>query len=1090
MANHAITTSLGGETAALYQILDWSQTPLGAMENWPDPLMFMVNSMLCNPFPMYLCWGPDRILLYNDAYRQIISKKHPRALGQRFECVWPELWDQLEPLFQSIANCQNYFINDRPLVIDRHGYSEETFFTFSFSPIADGEGRPVGLQCICFETTTKVLADRSIQKFKMESENARLKAEQATEELERFVKQAPIGIAQLQGPDHIFKFTNKVYEKVGGKRDYIGLTAREVFPDLVGQPFFDLLDRVYRTGEDFLANEAPISFQRKDGVYETAYLDFIYAARFDALGQVEGISVTAVDVTPKVLAMRAVEQSEYELNQLANSMPQIVWTADGVGKVDYFNNRWTEYTGLGRGREEFDNWRNVIHREDILRVDEKWRNACRTLQPFLAEARLRNGITGEYKWFRIHGVVLRQSEGGAKKWYGSFTDIHDLRVLADQLTLAKSDLEEEKKKFEIIFENATSAMALVKEPQHIFEKANPAFRALFCGRIVLGQNVQTIFPELKSKNFLTMLDNVFATGTPYKSIEEKIILKSVANAGIDRRYMDVSFIQLKNKQGEVQGVLIDLIDVTERVIARRRLEESEEKFQLATKAAKIGIWDLNAKNHEMVLSERAADIFGLPADHAFPLEWAIQKIHPEDRDGVRKALEVARDPAGTGVYETTHRLMMEDGAVRSVSLFGQLRGGSKHSKSGDQLTGAILDITEDVTNQNELVLARQAAEDANAAKSAFLANMSHEIRSPLGAIMGFVELLKDEQIPRENAADYLGVIERNSNQLLRIIDDILDLSKVEAGKMLVEHIDFSLLEALADFASLMGFRAREKGIDFILRADTSLPDPINSDPTRIRQVLTNVVGNAIKFTKKGVVELIVSYHAPLLRFVVKDSGVGISTAEVSRLFQAFGQADASTTRKFGGTGLGLVLTKRLAQALGGDFWLEKSELGVGSSFIAEIAIQTLEESRMIQGSHFKFTTNPLRSQLQEPSLLIGKNILVVEDSPDNQMLLRVLLKRHGAKVEIAEDGLIGVEKALAGDYDVILMDVQMPRMDGYEAVRLLREKHYSKPIIALTAHAMIEEREKCLNAGYTDFLSKPIDRVKLLDALKLQLNLS
>jgi CheY-like chemotaxis protein/anti-sigma regulatory factor (Ser/Thr protein kinase) len=295
---------------------------------------------------------------------------------------------------------------------------------------------------------------------------------------------------------------------------------------------------------------------------------------------------------------------------------------------------------------------------------------------------------------------------------------------------------------------------------------------------------------------------------------------------------------------------------------------------------------------------------------------------------------------------------------------------------------------------------------------------------------------------------------------------------------------------LADFSSLVGFKARENGIDFILKAETALPDPVNSDPTRVRQILSNVVGNAIKFTKKGAVHLTVSYHESLLRFVVKDSGVGISELEASRLFQAFGQADASTTRKFGGTGLGLVLTKRLAQALGGDFWLEKSEVGVGSTFIVEINVATPQNSKMIQGSRFTFSTLPAHSIFQNRTLLEGKRVLVVEDSPDNQMLLRVLLTRYGARVELADDGLLGVDKALLGDFDIVLMDVQMPRMDGYEAVALLRSRGFKKPVVALTAHAMIEEREKCLNAGYSEFLSKPIDRIKLLDVLCEQLGLS
>lgn len=976
MTKLLIPSKLGGETAELYNSIDWASTSLGDYAGWPEPLKYLVNSMLGCPIPMYICWGSDRIFLYNDAYRVLLSKKHPAALGEKFDIVWPEVWPQLTSLFEAVNAGENYYIEDMQMTLERNGFSEECYFTFSFNPVADGSGQVVGLQCICYETTAKILSDRSIAQLQKSSESAREKAESATRELESFFRQAPVAIALLEGPEHRFALSNELYDKLIGVREIIGRTAREVFPDLKDQPFFDLLDQVYRTGIPFTAYDAQIVFENSAGEKTANYLDFIYAPRFGPDGKAQGITATIVDSTAKYLARKAIEDN-----------------------------------------------------------------------------------------------------------------LSELKTLTNQLTSAQSELDEEKRKFEIIFENAASGMAMVKEPQHIFEKANPSFREMLGNRIVIGKNVEEIFPEFIGGNFVAMLNWVYEGGKPYRSFEEKLTLRPDPNGPIDRRYFDITFTQLKSLNDKIEGVLIDLIDVTERVRARRKLESSEEQLQLATKAAKIGIWDLNTKDNSLVFSDRAAQIYGFTSRHPH-LDDAFARIHPDDREEVAAAIAKAKDPLGDGSYQSIHRLYHSDGSIGWISVFGQARNSSSISGKYQRLTGAMIDITKEVLSQNEIKLAREAADNANSAKSAFLANMSHEIRSPLGAIMGFVGLLKDEQISLDETQEYLGVIERNSHQLLRIIDDILDLSKVEAGKMLIEQIDFSLLEVLADFSSLMGFRARENGIDFSLRAETALPDPVNSDPTRVRQILTNIVGNAIKFTKKGLVELIVSYESNKLRFVVRDSGVGISIEESGRLFQAFGQADVSTTRKFGGTGLGLVLTKRLSQALGGDFWLESSEVGVGSVFIAEIQIDTPAESRFIQSSRFKFSTQPVASRQLDNSLLNGKSILVVEDSPDNQMLLRVLLTRYGAKVEIAEDGLLGVEKAMTGNFDVILMDVQMPRMDGYEAVTFLRSKNYTKPIVALTAHAMIEERDKCLSVGYSDFLSKPIDRSKLLDLLKLILDIN
>ena len=385
-------------------------------------------------------------------------------------------------------------------------------------------------------------------------------------------------------------------------------------------------------------------------------------------------------------------------------------------------------------------------------------------------------------------------------------------------------------------------------------------------------------------------------------------------------------------------------------------------------------------------------------------------------------------------------------------------------------------------DQEEIKAARSEAERASEAKSAFLANMSHEIRTPLGAIMGFVGLLQDKGISSKDVANYLAIIDRNSHHLLRIIDDILDLTKVESGKMTMEKVEFPLVEFLADFASLIDIRARENGIVFEFRAETLLPEFVISDPTRLRQILSNVVGNAIKFTEKGRVELAVAFNGRRLDFRVSDTGRGISPEQRPKLFQAFAQADSSTTRKFGGTGLGLVLTKKLSQALGGDFDLVTSDIGKGSTFEASISVTLPSESKLI----------PLREVVIAPSSnpdtpqtnLKGFEVLVAEDSLDNQLLIQKILTKTGAKIALANDGLEGVKSALAHHYDVILMDIQMPNVDGHEAVRSLRAQGYTGPVVALTAHAMNEERERAIRSGFSHFLTKPIDRKSLLELLE------
>ncbi len=413
--------------------------------------------------------------------------------------------------------------------------------------------------------------------------------------------------------------------------------------------------------------------------------------------------------------------------------------------------------------------------------------------------------------------------------------------------------------------------------------------------------------------------------------------------------------------------------------------------------------------------------------------------------------------------------------------------------AGEVIAGVV--ISEDVSErkQNEIQLkaakqeaerAREAAERANQAKTQFLANMSHEIRTPIGAIMGFSDLINTPGISEAERSAYTRIIERNSAQLLRLIDDILDLSKIEAGRLSIEKIDFKLTDFLADFAGLMTFRANEKGISFELSLESLIPDSVCTDPTRLRQILINLVGNAIKFTEKGSVRLKVR-HEPeqRLHFVVEDTGIGIEKEKSERLFQLFAQADASMTRKFGGTGLGLLLSKRLSQALGGDVALTWSELGRGSRFEVRIPYLPAKKSKMVGPEKIAIENGAVINAISAGMELKGMKILIVEDLKDNQLLLGTYLRKTGAEILMADNGAEAVQMAQKENPDVVLMDIQMPVMDGQEATRRLRREHFANPIIALTAHAMKEERDKCLASGCTDYLTKPLSKDRLIEVL-------
>ncbi len=410
------------------------------------------------------------------------------------------------------------------------------------------------------------------------------------------------------------------------------------------------------------------------------------------------------------------------------------------------------------------------------------------------------------------------------------------------------------------------------------------------------------------------------------------------------------------------------------------------------------------------------------------------------------------------------------------------------------------DITPIKLAQERLAEALAAARSATVAKSEFLANMSHEIRTPMTAIMGFAELLGDHDVqsdPRQRL-EYITTIKRNGEHLLTIINDILDLSKIEAGKMTVEQLETRPDQLVAEVLSLMHPKAAGQGIKLEAQYDSPIPATIRSDPVRLRQILINLVGNAIKFTQVGGVTIRVSLQSsparePELRLQIVDTGVGMTSEQLQRLFQPFEQADASTTRRFGGTGLGLQISKRFAEMLGGSI-SAVSEVGVGSVFTLAVATGPLAGVPMVAPGIGPDVAGD-RSQEAEPSSgeppLKGLRILLAEDGPDNQRLIAFQLRNAGAVVYVAGYGRLAVE-ALTRDgtvdaplvhplpVDLILTDMQMPEMDGYSATRLLRSKGCDLPILALTAHAMRGDADKCLAAGCDDYATKPINRRVLL----------
>ena len=518
--------------------------------------------------------------------------------------------------------------------------------------------------------------------------------------------------------------------------------------------------------------------------------------------------------------------------------------------------------------------------------------------------------------------------------------------------------------------------------------------------------------------------------------------------------------------------------ITEERRALQALAASEERLMYALLATNEGIWDWNLETGYLFTSPQVSEQLGysvVEVTHSF--EFWNQISHPDDVPEVMRMLN-EHFAGKTESFDGEYRFRHKDGHYVWFHGRGKV---VKRDKDGKPLrmVGAHEDITRRKLEQEELRRAKEAAQAASEAKSAFLANVSHEIRTPLTSILGYLDLVQEEGIGTARHDEFVGIIRRNGKHLLTLINGLLDLAKIESGKVEVQRGPCRLSELIGEVTTVIHPRALAKRILFSI--DMISPSPVvGIDAMRVRQVLLNLQDNAVKFTPAGgAVTLRVSQSAngEQVRFEVKDTGIGISGEQMARLFQPFVQADESTTRQYGGTGLGLAISRRLAVAMCGDVSVQ-SEPGQGATFMLWIPVEAIGGAKVVRQAESS----------EESKLPSGSRILLVEDGVDNQILLSHILRKNGAVVEMASDGVEALRMVTEVEsekrpYDLILMDIQMPGMDGNSATTEIRSRNIQTPIVALSAAAMEQNRQQSLAAGCNDFLVKPIDPKELMQVI-------
>ncbi|MFN0133524.1 MAG: ATP-binding protein [Phycisphaerales bacterium] len=559
-------------------------------------------------------------------------------------------------------------------------------------------------------------------------------------------------------------------------------------------------------------------------------------------------------------------------------------------------------------------------------------------------------------------------------------------------------------------------------------------------------------------------------------------------------WLDIEIHPLTTPDGGISGFISVQVDITDRKLAelevaeaRRVAEEERERLQMALAGGNLGSWDWSVDSGTMHVDERTRQMIGESAEWPLSsLEAWNARTHPDDLNTVRDAAE-HHFRGESQDYSILRRVRHRDGSWRTLLEGGRVVTRDANGKP-TRVVGVHLDLTKQRQREAELERLRDEADAANRAKDEFLANMSHEIRTPMTAVLGYAELIAgDSELPAQ-CREPIESIRRNGKHLLTILNDVLDSSKIEAGKMAVEAIPTDPAAVVSDVIEMYSALARDKNVSLVSAFLTPVPRSFACDPTRLKQILLNLVGNAIKFTDSGSVTIAVSLErgdTPSLRFEVADSGIGMSAEHLARLFKPFTQADGSTSRRFGGTGLGLHISRHLAHLLGGEITVS-SRLGVGTTFRASVAVRDLDKIELwspglAPAASTTLTAQPVGAPTAKP--LAGFKILVAEDGIDNQRLILFHLRRAGAELTLVDNGASALEKILKAEslgFNLGLLDIQMPELDGYEVTWRARASGSTLPLVALTAHAMPEDRARCIASGFDDYTTKPIDASKLV----------
>jgi two-component system, sensor histidine kinase len=760
--------------------------------------------------------------------------------------------------------------------------------------------------------------------------------------------------------------------------------------------------------------------------------------------------IVLIDITDRKDKETELQKSRDFYLSMFENFPTMIWKSDISGRSIYSGRRWNELVGKDKNESLGLSWIDVIHPEDRERVNKIHEDSVSNRQPYDIEYRVQDNA-GKYRWIQSINRPFFDINGNYDGHIGIGLDITDRKVAEEGLN-----------RYTILSGKVRDIIHFIDTEGNIIDVNQSGIEAYgYDYKEFVKLNIRDIRAEgVITAEFLQKCDQ---EGAVYETVHY-------------RKDKSTFPVEISAKGVDICGkrVIVSIIrDITERKQTELALKESEEKFRSLFNNASDAVYVYEINNNFrneifMEVNNAASTYLGYTKEEL--LTMSFYDISGEQNKENVETFVAELQKYGKGIFETKHRT--KDNRVIDVEVNVQTfnRNGKKVAQS------IVRDITQRKSEEVGLKAAKEAAEIASKTKSEFLANMSHEIRTPINGIVGMVDLtllteLNSEQ--REN----LMIVKSCANSLLKVINDILDFSKMEAGKLNIENINFDIKSLIEDTIKAHSQRAVTKGIELNYAFSSTIPQYVVGDPSRVQQILNNLISNAIKFTESGEVwvkvKKIRTHEGEVeVQFSVEDTGIGIAEENIGKLFESFSQVDGSITRRFGGTGLGLAISKQLAELMGGRLWVE-SEKDKGSKFYF-----TLEF--MIGTSIKTYAAEAYKPKKVEDSC----KVLLTEDDKVNQMVISRILKERGYSIDTACNGLEAVHMCEKNSYDIILMDIQMPVMDGIEAAKRIREGNIHTPIIAITAYALNGDRERFLAQGMDGYVSKPIKVEELFSTIE------